>query len=69
MKCSGKIQKELIEEVRHAEHQAWVSLARYKFVMFGYWVGLWVHLNKISGLNHPNPWSCLVKVAEEKLEE
>ena len=29
-----------------AERRAWDALARYKFVMFGYWCRIWVHLNR-----------------------
>ena len=41
------------------------SLAKYKFAMFGYWAGIWVHLNRISGLKRPNPFAALVKTARE----
>jgi len=43
-----------------ADRKAWESLARYKFQMFGYWASVWVHLNKISGQNRPNPWKPIV---------
>ena len=48
-----------------AESKAWDSLSRYKFQMFGYWAAIWVHLNKLSGRNEPNPWRNLVKQARE----
>ena len=48
-----------------AEEKAWDSLARYKFVMFGYWAAIWVHLNRLSGLRRPNPWRELVSAARE----
>lgn len=53
------------EDMAEAEAKAIVSLSRYKFVMFGYWAGVWVHLNRISGLNQPNPFKKLVQVAKE----
>ena len=53
----------LVFELSEAERKAWDSLSRYKFVMFGYWAGIWVHLNRISGLKLPNPWAGLVKHA------
>lgn len=53
----------LREELDEAERKAWDSLAIYEFQMFGYWAGIWVHLNRISGERRPNPWSELVKAA------
>ena len=49
-----------------AEAKAWDSLARYKFMMFGYWAAIWVHLNQLSGLRRPNPWRDLVSAARER---
>ena len=57
-----------------AEHErkAWDSLARYKFLMFGYHAANWVTLKKLlpSGpkRNQPNPWSELVKMAQRLFE-
>ena len=59
---------DLSKEMDHAEEQAWNSLARYKFWMFGYWCGVWVHLNRISGLKRPNPWKKLVDQARQRHE-
>lgn len=53
-------------ELAEAEAKAIDSLARYKFAMFGYWAGIWVHLNRISGLNKPNPFKPLVVCARER---
>ncbi len=50
-------------EIIEAQEKAIDSLARYKFAMFGYWAGIWVHLNRISGKKRPNPFADLVKVA------
>lgn len=55
----------LDREIAEAEKKAIDSLARYKFAMFGYWAGIWVHLNRISGKKRPNPFHALVKVARE----
>ena len=41
------------------------SLARYKFMMFGYWAAIWVHLNQIDDKKEPNPFRDLVKLARE----
>ena len=46
-----------------AERHAWDALARYKFVMFGYWCGIWVHLNRLCAIPKPNPWRELVAAA------
>lgn len=54
----------LRQEMAEAEYRAWDSLARYKFVMFGYWAGIWVHLNRISGLKQLNPWHSIVDYAK-----
>jgi hypothetical protein len=58
--------KSIEEHKAEAEYKAIDSLARYKFMMFGYWAGIWVHLNKISGKRSPSPFSTLVKVARMK---
>jgi len=50
-------------ELYEAEAKAWRSLARYKFIMFGYWAAIWVHLNRIGNFNHPNPFLPLVDLA------
>ncbi len=51
-----------------AERHAWDALARYKFVMFGYWCGIWVHLNRLCATPKPNPWKDLVAAARRHLE-
>jgi len=53
------------EEIEAAETKAIESLARYKFAMFGYWAGIWVHLNRISGKKRPNPFVAFVKLARQ----
>jgi len=49
-----------------AERKAWESLSRYKFVMFGYWVGIWVHRNRLDGALVRNPFRELVKIAQAR---
>lgn len=56
-------------ELDEAEAKAWGALARYKFQMFGYWSGIWVHLNHISGLRRANPWKALVQLAKERRQD
>jgi len=52
-----------------ADRKAWEALARYKFMMFGYWAAIWVHLNKISGQNRQNPWMPIVIEARHLKDE
>lgn len=61
---STEIQKALTE----AERKAWDSLARYKFLMFGYHAAQWVTLNRLApgGIKKPNPFRALVKSARTK---
>ncbi len=54
-------------ELYEAERKAWDALGRYKFAMFGYWAGVWVHLNRVSGENRPNPWRELVLRARARM--
>ena len=58
----------LNEELDAAEAKAWTALARYKFLMFGYWAGVWVHLNRIARGGRPNPWRTLVQHARGPAE-
>ena len=55
----------VIDALDEAETKAWEALSRYKFLMFGYWVAVWVHLNRISGEKRPNPWKNLVDIAKK----
>jgi hypothetical protein len=55
----ARIEQELVE----AERKAWDALSRYKFQMFGYWAAIWVHLNRISGEQRPNPFKAVVQIA------
>lgn len=54
---------ELTKELNEAEQNAWDALSRYKFMQFGYWAAIWVHLNRIGGFGRPNPWRGLVQSA------
>ncbi len=55
----------LADEIANAEAKAIDSLARYKFAMFGYWAGIWVHLNRVEGLKRPSPFRALVCAARK----
>lgn len=59
------LEARLLEDLQHAEREAWNALARYKFQMFGYWAAIWVHLNRIGKFRRPNPFRELVKAAKE----
>ena len=50
-------------EMADTTRKAWDSLGRYKFVMFGYWAGVWVHLNRMLPTPDANPFRDLVKQA------
>lgn len=54
---------DLTDHIEEAERKAIDSLARYKFAMFGYWAGIWVHLNRIEGQGRPSPFVTLVRQA------
>ena len=58
----------LDEAKQEARRKAIDSLARYKFMMFGYHAALWVTLNKLDTKNGPNPFTDLVKLARETEE-
>jgi len=53
----------LQQERDAAERKAWDSLGRYKFLMFGYWAAIWVHLNHLIEDRAENPFRDLVKAA------
>ena len=50
-------------QMAEAERKAWDSFGRYKFVMGGYWCGVWVDLNKCLDKPEPNPFRSLVSLA------
>jgi hypothetical protein len=58
----------LLVKRAEAEKKAWDSLARYKFVMFGYWAAVWVHLNGVIGDKADNPFRALVQEAKRRRE-
>lgn len=62
------LEEKLSEDLGIAEGKAWDALSRCKFMMFGYWCALWVHLNRVSGERRPNPWRELVLLARARGE-
>lgn len=65
MKIGARLEhiERLEAELEEAQRKATDALGRYKFAMFGYWAGIWVHLNRIGGFKRPNPWKNLVLTA------
>ena len=56
-------------QLQEAEFKALDSLSRYKFMQFGYWAAIWVHLKHMSDRTHSSPFTLLVRLAKElKLE-
>lgn len=41
------------------------ALARYKFMMFGYWAAIWVHQNRTGRFRRQNPFAPFVALARE----
>jgi hypothetical protein len=52
-----------------AERKAWLSLAGYKFWMFGYHAAQWVLLKGILPGHRPNPFKVLVDMAKAVVAE
>jgi len=50
---------------QEARRKAFDSLARYKFMMFGYHASVWVKLNNLDTHKEPNPFAPLVNLARE----
>ncbi len=55
-------------KMAEAEQKAWESLSGYKFFIFGYHAAQWVLLHQVIQEKRPNPFSDLVKLAQEKVK-
>ena len=55
----------MAEHKQEAYENAIDSLARYKFMQFGYWAAIWVHLNQITDCKESNPFRQLVGLARQ----
>ena len=53
----------ITEAKQEAYETAIDSLARYKFMMFGYWAAIWVHLNNLDDNKEANPFKGIVTCA------
>lgn len=58
----------IAEAKQEARSKAFDSLAKYKFMMFGYHAALWVTLNRLDIQQEPNPFKILVNLAREAKE-
>ena len=63
---ANAIRARLEQDLAEAERKAHSNLARYKFMNFGYWAAIWVHLNQVGQFHKPNPVSDYVKLAGKK---
>jgi hypothetical protein len=61
--CTLATKESLEQALNEAEKKAHNNLARYKFMMFGYWAAIWTHLNRIGNFRRPNPFSAYVDLA------
>lgn len=64
---SNLLPASLDAEIAEAEFRALDSLARYKFMQFGYWAAIWVHLNRISGQKRRSPFAEFVQIARTRV--
>jgi len=76
MKMCGEIavngsdtRQALLKQMAEAETKAWRALGQYKFMMAGYWMASWVHLNQAGKFKQPNPFRPAVVLAREICEE
>lgn len=53
----------LREAKQEAYQKAIKALSGYNFHMYGYWCGIWVHLNKLDTVQEPNPFKDFVILA------
>ena len=60
---------DLETDLYQAEVNAWQSLARRKFMMFGYWATRWVFIDKVGDFKQLNPFEPLVELASSIISE
>ena len=60
------IRRRLEQDLEEAEGKAHKNLALYKFMNFGYWAAIWMHLNRVGNFHRRNPFSDYVKLARKK---
>ena len=61
-----KSRKDVVEYLADCERKALTSLAANKWLMFGYWAAMAVHLRRVLKLSHTaSPFRPLADLAEE----
>ena len=65
----NQMRKRLTEDKKMAFLKAIDSLSRYKFMMFGYWSAIWIHLNNIDEKKEHNPFKVFVEEAREIVKQ
>jgi hypothetical protein len=65
----GSTQAKVEQALYTAERKAWMSLAGYKFWMFGYHAAQWVLLKSLLPIHVRNPFASLVRLAKGVVAE
>ena len=63
IKVNMDLEAEIERKKEVAKTKAITNLGRYKFMNFGYWAAVWVHLNQLSGKKDPSPFRDFVEHA------
>ncbi|MCK5316909.1 MAG: hypothetical protein KAJ55_03295 [Anaerolineales bacterium] len=62
-----RMDSEIEKKKEEAKQKAITNLGRYKFMNFGYWAAVWIHLNQLSGKKDPSPFKDFVDLARQKM--
>lgn len=62
------LEAEIESKKEEARVKAITNMARYKFMNFGYWAAVWIHLNRLSGKKTPSPFRPFVDLAVDRLQ-
>jgi hypothetical protein len=68
LEARPSVEVRLCAKLAECERKAWDSLARYKFIMFGYWAAQWVLCRSVLDEPRANPFADLVRVARGKVQ-
>ena len=63
------LERDIKKKKEEALDKAIDNLGRYKFLNFGYWAAIWIHMNQLSGKRDPNPFKSLVLLARKMGKE
>jgi len=63
----GIAEAEIERKKEEARVKAITNLGRYKFMNFGYWAAVWIHLNQLSGKKDPSPFKDFVDLARRNM--